>query len=137
MIYPFAVGPMSISAFIWFQGESNLGDGDKHYGYAQTAIIHMIVQAVFQGANGLFWIRRAGADVRLGQLASLSLQIVGYAIGTDIGDPTGPFSSIHPRNKKLIGKRLASAALTLAYDTSTTYLPPTYKSSSSAVASTK
>jgi hypothetical protein len=47
------------------------------------------------------------ADFRMGQLASLSLHNVGYAIGTDIGDPTGPFSSIHPRNKKLIGKRLA------------------------------
>ena len=48
------------------------------------------------------------AAFRPGQLSSLSLPNVGYAIGTDIGDPTGPFTSIHPRNKKLIGKRLAA-----------------------------
>ena len=42
----------------------------------------------------------------------------------------GPFTSIHPRNKKVIGKRLAAAALTLAYGTPTTYLPPTYESAS-------
>jgi hypothetical protein len=69
------------------------------------------------------------ADFRAGQLSSLSLPNVGFAIATDIGDPTGPFSSIHPRNKKLVGKRLAAAALTIAYGIPTTYLPPTYKSS--------
>lgn len=41
--------------------------------------------------------------------------------------PPSP-SSVHPRNKKLVGKRLAAAALSLQYNTPTTYLPPTYAS---------
>jgi len=71
------------------------------------------------------------AAFRRGQLASLSLPHVGYAIGTDIGDPTGPFGSIHPRNKKLVGKRLAAAALSITYGIPTPYLPPTYNSARS------
>ena len=46
MIHPFAVGPMSVSIFIWFQGEANLGYGPtaamgQLYGCAQPAMIQM------------------------------------------------------------------------------------------------
>jgi hypothetical protein len=41
----------------------------------------------------------------------------------------GPFTSIHPRNKKLVGKRLAAAALDLVYNIPTQWMPPVYKSS--------
>lgn len=41
-------------------------------------------------------------------------------------DPTSPFGSVHPRNKKLIGARLASAALAIQYNFSVNFLPPTY-----------
>jgi hypothetical protein len=77
------------------------------------------------------------ADFRVGQLSSLALAHVGVAIATDIGDPTGPFTSIHPRNKKVVGKRLAAAALTMAYGTPTVYLPPSYKSAAATVVGTK
>ena len=63
------------------------------------------------------------------QLATNKLANVGFAIGTDIGDPLGPFGMVHPRNKKLVGQRLAAAALSIAYSTPTQYLPPTFKSS--------
>jgi sialate O-acetylesterase len=144
MINPFAVGPMSVKSFIWFQGESNLGQGGSFYACAQTAMIKMW-RSYFQKPDAFFgfvelepWIGAGTnlADFRQFQLASLVLKNVGYAIGTDIGDPTGPFTSIHPRNKKVIGKRLAAAALTLAYGKPTTYLPPVYKSSTTHAAKT-
>ena len=46
---------------------------------------------------------------RQAQHAALKLPNVGYATATDVGDPTSPYISVHPRNKKLIGKRLATA----------------------------
>lgn len=70
------------------------------------------------------------AAFRTAQLAALALPNVGFAIGTDIGDPLGPFGSVHPRNKKVIGARLAAAALTISYGKPTPYLPPTYAGAS-------
>lgn len=59
------------------------------------------------------------------QLDSQELPHVGYAIGTDIGDPTSPQTSIHPRNKALIGRRLANAALSIGYGRPRPFVPPT------------
>jgi sialate O-acetylesterase len=73
------------------------------------------------------------ADFRVAQREALNMPNVGYATGTDIGDPTGPFGSVHPRNKKLVGKRLAAAALTLAYKMPTQYMPPVFKSATAKV----
>ena len=75
-------------------------------------------------------------DFRTAQLATNKLSNVGFAIGTDIGDPLGPFGMVHPRNKALIGQRLAAAALTLSYGTPVAYLPPTYKLSTAAATAT-
>jgi hypothetical protein len=59
-----------------------------------------------------------------------------YAIGTDIGDPTGPFGSVHPRNKKLVGRRLANAALSVQYGQPQPYKAPTATSSTASAAGT-
>jgi hypothetical protein len=67
------------------------------------------------------------ATFRTAQLAALALPNVGFAIGTDIGDPLGPFGSVHPRNKKVVGSRLAAAALSIAYGVPRPWAPPTYK----------
>ena len=42
------------------------------------------------------------ADFRAAQLAALDLPYVGYAIGTDIGDPLGPFGCVvrHPNGRR-------------------------------------
>jgi hypothetical protein len=62
------------------------------------------------------------------QLDSQELPSVGFAIGTDIGDPQSPQTSIHPRYKAVIGQRLANAALSVSYGKPRPYLPPTYAS---------
>lgn len=137
MIHPFTVGPMAVTTFIWFQGESNCCNG-PYYTCAQNAMIEMW-RTYFNNPAAFFgfvelepWIgtNPTLAAFRVAQRDSLKLPNVGYAVGTDIGDPTGPFTSIHPRNKKLVGKRLAAAALSIAYKTPTQYMPPVYKSSS-------
>ena len=130
MINPFAVGPMAVSSFIWFQGESN--NGDALYGCRQSAMISSWRQ-YFNTPSAFFgfvvmepWIGGPSPTFRFSQMQSASLPFVGYAAGMDIGDPTGPFGSVHPRNKKLIGRRLANAALTLQYGQPMPYLSPTY-----------
>ena len=142
MINPFTVGPMPVTSFIWFQGESNLGNPASYYACAQPAMISQW-RSNFKSPNAFFgyvelepWIGASTslAAFRTAQLLSNRLPNVGFAIGTDIGDPLGPFTSIHPRNKKLVGQRLAAAALTMVYDTPTQYLPPTYKSSTATAA---
>ena len=76
--------------------------------------------------------RTALSAFRDAQLAAAALPRVGFAMGTDIGDPTGPFGSVHPRNKKLVGRRLANAALTLQYGTPLPWQPPAYASATAA-----
>jgi hypothetical protein len=135
MIYPFTVGPMQVSSFTWFQGESNCGSPAQNYACQQNALINSWRQ-YFGNPTAFFgfvelepWIGGPPPAFRAAQLNATSLPYVGYAIGTDIGDPLGPFGSVHPRNKKLVGRRLANAALTLQYGQPATYLPPTYASS--------
>lgn len=41
------------------------------------------------------------AFIREAQMAALELPRVGYALTIDIGDPTSPEGSIHPRRKQV------------------------------------
>jgi sialate O-acetylesterase len=98
MIHPFTVGPMALTSFIWFQGESNCCDG-RAYSCLQSGMIASW-RTYFKNPTAFFgfvemepWIwRQSGtplAGFRVGQRQSLALPNVGYATGTDIGDPTG------------------------------------------------
>lgn len=138
MIYPFAVGPMALAHFIWWQGENNSRD-PVPYACQQVAMIKSW-RRYFNNPSAFFgfveiepYIGRphyvyALPELRDSQLASLTLPNVGYATAIDIGDELGPFGSIHPRNKKLVGARLAAAARALAYNESVTWRPPAYAS---------
>lgn len=44
----------------------------------------------------------------------------------------GPFGSVHPRHKQVVGSRLAAAALTQVYKQNVPYIYPTFASSSAA-----
>lgn len=143
MIYPFAIGPMPLSSFIWFQGEANSGD-PTNYACAQPALIKSW-RSYFANPTAFFgfvvmepWTGASPdlPEFRVAQLSTLSLPNTGYAIGTDIGDPTGPFGSVHPRNKKLVGRRLANAALSVQYGQPQPYKAPTATSSTASAAGT-
>lgn len=43
------------------------------------------------------------------------------AVAMDLGDPTSPFGSIHPRDKQDVGARLALAGRAVAYGDSLVY----------------
>ena len=132
MIAPFALGPMSLSSMIWFQGESNNGQ-DALYECMQPGMINQW-RKDFDNAAAFFgfvemepWIGGPTPDFRPAQLAALALPYVGYGTAADCGDPTGPDGSIHPRNKKLIGARLAAAALSMQYGMPTPWKSPSYR----------
>ena len=83
------------------------------------------------------WIGGPSPGFRTVQYESVTaLQQVGYAIASDIGDPTGPFGSVHPRNKKLVGRRLANAALSMQYGMPMNYQAPMYASATASAAGT-
>lgn len=134
MIHPFTVGPTSLKSVIWFQGESNANNATR-YACTQPAMIaswrdYFKNPAAFFGFVELEpWLGMGPslAAFRTAQLAALRLPNVGYAIATDIGDPLGPFGSVHPRNKKVVGARLAAAALSIAYGEPRAWAPPTYR----------
>lgn len=51
------------------------------------------------------------------------------AVAIDLGDPTSPFGSVHPRDKQDVGTRLSLSARGVVYgDTSVDYLGPIAKS---------
>lgn len=47
------------------------------------------------------------------------------ASAVDNGDPTSPYGDIHPRDKQLIGYRLAQSALFITYHQLVQFLGPT------------
>ena len=49
------------------------------------------------------------------------LQNVFMAVAIDLGDPTSPFGSIHPRDKQDVGARLVRSARAVIYKDSTAY----------------
>ena len=55
------------------------------------------------------------AQIRAAQAAALALPRTADAVAIDLGDPTSPYNSIHPRRKQEVGRRLALAARVLQY----------------------
>ena len=59
------------------------------------------------------------------------------AVAMDLGDPTSPFGSVHPRDKQDVGYRLALAGRAIAYhDESVYYTGPIAKEAVSAAHNT-
>jgi hypothetical protein len=146
MIYPFSVGPLALSSIIWWQGESNIlcqggCKGWQYYGCQQNALITSW-REYFQSPGLPFlyvplepWTGCCSPESLLPQFrelqdAALTLPNVGYGTAIDIADPQSPFTAIHPRNKKLVGERLAAAALSILYNQSTPYKMPSFASAS-------
>jgi len=66
----------------------------------------------------------AEPDIRLAQLYANKIPKVGFATAMDLGDPTAPFGSIHPRNKQTVGMRLSAAARAITYGENVPYMGP-------------
>jgi sialate O-acetylesterase len=118
MISP--IVPFAIKGALWYQGESNGGEGDEYYSKMRALIggwrqvwnqgdfpFYFVQLANFQNptqdpAGGDGWAR-----VRMAQLKSLQVPKTGMAVITDIGEAR----DIHPKNKFDVGERLALWAL--------------------------
>ncbi|MEO0475700.1 MAG: sialate O-acetylesterase [Planctomycetota bacterium] len=129
--------PLSARGVIWYQGESNAGDGLR-YDHLKEALVKGWRETFQNDDLSFYWVGLAGfgrghtnqpggggwGPVREGQRRALRLPNTGMAVTTDIGHP----SDIHPKNKQDIGARLALWALAKNYGKEVTYSGPMYKS---------
>jgi len=131
--------PFAIRGVIWYQGESNLGDGMTYF-EMMKAMIGGWRQAWAEGDFPFYFAQLApyGYTKAWGrerpfelpkmweaQTAALSIPNTGLVVTMDIGN----LNDVHPRNKQDVGKRLAFWALAKTYGRSDlVYSGPFYKS---------
>ena len=119
MVHPAA--PLALRGAIWYQGESNLGDG-KMYGEKMRALIEGW-RTVFQNKDLAFYFVQlapfnyGGAADRLPLIWETQAEVAknventGMAVINDIGN----LKDIHPTQKQKVGARLADLALHRTY----------------------
>lgn len=119
MIHPLT--PYGLRGFLWYQGESNVGEG-LQYTLKKQALIHGWRQR-FENPDAPFLFvqlapynygeNREGAlqELWIAQEETLKMPHTGMASTMDIGNP----KDIHPRNKSEVGHRLARWALADTY----------------------
>ena len=126
--------PFSLRGAIWYQGESNMGEGMLYYEKMKALIGGW--RTVFKQDDLSFYyvqlapFKRAGdfimPEMWEAQTAALQIPYTGMAVTNDI---TANVSDIHPINKRDVGKRLALWALAKNYGQSEiVYSGPLYKS---------
>ena len=137
MIAP--VAPFAIRGAIWYQGESNGGEG-RAYTHKMRALIDGWRAAWGQGAFPFYFVQLANfedagddpeggdgwARMRMAQLQALEIENTGMAVAIDLADTSNP-RDVHPENKKDVGERLALWALANDYGEKLTYSGPLYK----------
>lgn len=126
-----------IKGAIWYQGESNAGRAYQ-YRYLFPLMIQTWRDDWGQGDFPFYWVQLADfqgeveepvestwAELREAQTMTMSkLKNTGEAVIIDAGEG----KDIHPRNKQIVGSRLARWALAKQYGLDVAYQSPTYKS---------
>jgi sialate O-acetylesterase len=136
MINPYAVGPMTLVGFTWYQGEANVDEwpgleGAPRYACTFPAMIKEWRRA-FKNPEAYFgfvqlstWCGNGEliAEMRTnGQMSALSLPNVGYATNAD----HGAGCDLHPPPKQYVAKRLAISALALVYKQKVMWKSPSF-----------
>lgn len=127
---------LAVKGFIWYQGESNAGRAAE-YRQLFPAMIKDWRAAFKQGDLPFIFVQLANymqeanvpvesdwAELREAQSLALKLPNTGMATAIDIGEA----NDIHPKNKAAVGKRLALAAMKIAYNKNIISTGPTYQS---------
>jgi sialate O-acetylesterase len=128
--------PYAIKGAIWYQGESNAGNGPE-YATLFPRMISDWREKWNQGDFPFLYVQLANfmapqkqpseggwAYLREAQLKTLSLPNTGMASAVDIGNA----ADIHPKDKLDVGLRLALAAKHIAYGQDLVYSGPIYDS---------
>jgi sialate O-acetylesterase len=140
-LYNTMVAPLinyRIKGFLWYQGEANTNKPTDYQQLLQ-ALIKDWRNSWKQGDLPFIFVQLPNfmevqylpsesnwAELRAGQLKSLSVINTAMAVTIDVGE----WNDIHPLEKKVIGERLALAARKLAYGNETiVYSGPVYRSS--------
>ena len=124
-----------VKGAIWYQGESNasrayqyrelfplmIGDWRKHWEYPDMPFVFVQLANFMEAPNKPG--ESSWAELREAQSMALSLSYTGMAVAIDIGEA----DDIHPINKQDVGKRLALAALNIAYGRDLVFSGPVYK----------
>ena len=137
MVHPLT--PYAMRGAIWYQGESNGGEGITYY-QKKHALVKGWRKAFQNPDLGFYWVqlcnfrkanvveikdpkkeesRPEGGDgwakIREAQTQALDLKHTGMAVIIDLADANNP-NDIHPKNKQDVGGRLAQWALHQTYD---------------------
>jgi len=113
------LAPFSVRGAIWYQGESNAGDGLRYHHLKKALVAGW--RSVFEDQElSFYWVQLANfqdptdkpagggwGPVREGQRLALDIPHTGMAVIIDIGEAR----DIHPKNKQDVGARLARWAL--------------------------
>jgi sialate O-acetylesterase len=133
MISPLISYP--IKGAIWYQGEADAAFAyqyrklfpamieDWRNAWGQGDFPFLFVQLANYMQSKRMPSQSAWAELREAQSMTLSCQNTGMAVTIDIGNPT----NIHPKNKQEVGRRLALAALSVAYGRKIVYSGPIYE----------
>eukprot|EP00475_Leptophrys_vorax_P034228 TRINITY_DN549_c0_g1_i2.p1 TRINITY_DN549_c0_g1~~TRINITY_DN549_c0_g1_i2.p1 ORF type:complete len:490 (-),score=130.51 TRINITY_DN549_c0_g1_i2:991-2460(-) len=110
MIVPFL--KLRFSGMLWYQGENDAGHPSEYACSFPTMIEdwrkHFNLPTVPFGFVELAGYPSADySQIRLAQAQALNVEHVFMATAIDLGDPTSPFNSIHPRLKQEVGRRLS------------------------------
>jgi sialate O-acetylesterase len=132
MIVP--LEPFAFRGVIWYQGESNAGNA-KQYFHLMNAMIKNWRDDWKQGDFPFLTVQLAPydnvkvpgqwAELREAQLfTTFKVPNTAMAVITDAGDP----KDIHPKDKAVVGERLALAARAIAYKEKVVYNGPIFDS---------
>jgi sialate O-acetylesterase len=125
--------PFNLKGVIWYQGESNRGEGMLYHEKMKALIAGW--RSVFENAELPFYFVQlapftyqgsptALPEIWEAQTATLRIPHTGMAVTTDIGNVT----DIHPRNKQEVGRRLALWTLARDYGQEVVHSGPLFKS---------
>ena len=128
--------PYAIKGVIWYQGESNANRAKQYQRIFPNMITDWRTQWKDDDFPFLFVSlanfkpapeqpeKSAWAELREAQTMALDLKVTGMAMAIDLGSAT----TIHPKNKQDVGRRLELAALNKGYRRDIVYSGPMYKS---------